>query len=111
MAAVTFKDNYIIIMMSLVMWLGGLNLYSLQGSHRLEKYLNLEGFLEKSLKIKSALKSTGKSLKSLEKSLDSTIFSVGLVDRELNQYKIVVPLFGAAKSVFVINIKSLKTVG
>ena len=39
----------------------------LQGSHRLEKYLNLEGFLEKSLKIKSALKSTGKSLKSLEK--------------------------------------------
>ena len=26
------------------------------------KYLNLEGFLEKSLKIKSALKSTGKSL-------------------------------------------------
>ena len=40
-----------------------------QGSHRLEKYLNLEGFLEKSLKMKSALKSTGKSLKSLEKSL------------------------------------------
>ena len=45
-----------------------------QGSHRLEKYLNLEGFLEKSLKIKTALKSTGKSLKSLEKSLNSTIF-------------------------------------
>ena len=42
--------------------------------HRLKKYLNLEGFLEKSLKIKSALKSTGKSLKSLEKSLISTIF-------------------------------------
>ena len=41
--------------------------------HRLEKYLNLEGFLEKSLKIKSALKSTGKSLKSLEKSLNFTI--------------------------------------
>ena len=37
-----------------------------QGSHRLEKYLNLEGFLEKSLKIKSALKSNGKPLKSLE---------------------------------------------
>ena len=37
-----------------------------QGSRRLEKYLNLEEFLEKSLKIKSALKSTGKSLKSLE---------------------------------------------
>ena len=27
-----------------------------QGSHRLEKYLNLKGFLEKSLKIKSARK-------------------------------------------------------
>ena len=45
-----------------------------QGSHRLEKYLNLEGFLEKSLKIKSAINITGKSLKSLEKSLNSTIF-------------------------------------
>ena len=47
---------------------------SLQGSHRLKKCLNLEGFLERSLKIKDALKSTGKSLKSLEKSLNSTIF-------------------------------------
>ena len=37
-----------------------------QGSHRLKKYLNLEGFLEKSLEIKPALKSTGKSLKSLD---------------------------------------------
>ena len=37
-------------------------LYFLQGLHRLEKYLNLEGFLEKSLKIKSVLKSGGKSL-------------------------------------------------
>ena len=45
-----------------------------QGSHRLEKYLNLEGFLEKSLKIKHALKITGKSLKNHEKSLNSTIF-------------------------------------
>ena len=47
-----------------------------QGSHRLEKYLNLEGFLEKSLKIKYALKCTGKSLtgKGLEKSLNSSIF-------------------------------------
>ena len=45
-----------------------------QGSHRLEKYLNLEGFLEKSLKIKSALKCTGKLLKSLEKSLNTTVF-------------------------------------
>ena len=46
----------------------------IQGSLRLEKYLNLEGFLEKSLKIKTALKSNGKSLKNLEKSLNSTIF-------------------------------------
>ena len=70
---------------------------SSQGSHRLEKYLNLEGFLEKSLKMKSALKSTGKSLKNLEKSL-IILFSVGLstVDGDLNQYEIVVPLFGAA---------------
>ena len=61
---------------------------------RLEKYLNLEDFLEKSLKIKSAWKSTGKSLKGLKKSSNSTI-SVGLstVDRDLNQYKTVVPLF------------------
>ena len=49
-------------------------LQNAQGSQRLEKYLNLEGFLEKSLKIKSALKSTGKSLKGLEKSLNSSIF-------------------------------------
>ena len=61
-----------------------LSKFYLQGSHRLEKYLNLEGFLEKTLKIKSALKSTGKSLKSLEKSLNSST-----VDRDLNQYKIV----------------------
>ena len=45
----------------------------LQGSFRLEKYLNLECFLEKYLKIKSALKSTGKSLEDLE-SLNSSIF-------------------------------------
>ena len=38
----------------------------MQGLHRLEKCLNLEGFLEKSLKIKYALKSTRKLLKSLE---------------------------------------------
>ena len=45
-----------------------------QGSDRLEKHFIFEGLLEKSLKIKSALKSTGKSLKSLEKSLNSSIF-------------------------------------
>ena len=37
----------------------------MQGLHRIEKYLNLESFLEKSLKIKSALKSTEKSLKAV----------------------------------------------
>ena len=53
-----------------------MELFRVQGSHRLEKYLNLEGFLEMSLKIKSALKSTGKSLTSLEKSLNSSIFCI-----------------------------------
>ena len=37
-----------------------------QGSHRLEKYLNLEGSLEKSFKIKSALKSTENHSKALK---------------------------------------------
>ena len=37
-----------------------------QGSHRLEKYLNLEGLLEKSLKIKSALKMLENHLKALK---------------------------------------------
>ena len=45
----------------------------LQGSHRLEKYLNMLDCLERSLKIKFALKSTGKT-KGLEKSLDFTIY-------------------------------------
>ena len=47
---------------------------NVQDSHRLEKYLNVEDLLEKSLKIKSALESTGKSFKGLEKSLNYTIF-------------------------------------
>ena len=45
-----------------------------QGSHRLEKYLNIQDYLEKSLKIKFALKSTGETLKGLEKSLNFTIY-------------------------------------
>ena len=45
-----------------------------KGFTRLEKYLNFEGLLEKSLKIKSALKSAGKLLRVLEKSLNCTIF-------------------------------------
>ena len=40
----------------------------IQGSHRLEKCLNIQGCLVKSLKIQSAFKSTGKSLKGLEMS-------------------------------------------
>ena len=68
-----------------------------QGLYRLKKYLNLEGFLEKSLKIKSALKSTGKSLKGIERSLNSSVFC-RTVDRDLYQYKIVVPLFDAANA-------------
>ena len=62
--------------------------------HRLEKYFNVEGFLEKTLKINSAFKSTGKSLKGLEKSLNSSIFCrtfENTVDRDLNGYKIVEP--------------------
>ena len=60
-----------------------------QGSHRLVKYLNLEGFLEKSLTIKYAMKSIGKLHKGLEKSLNSSV-SVGINtdDRDLNQIKL-----------------------
>ena len=47
-----------------------------QGSHRLEKYLNIQDCLEKSLKVKFALKSTGKTLKGLEKSLNFTIYRI-----------------------------------
>ena len=45
-----------------------------QGSHRLEKYLNIQGCLEKSLKIKFALKSTWKTLNGLGKSLNFTLY-------------------------------------
>ena len=38
----------------------------IQGSHWLDKYLNLEDFLKKSLKIKSALKTTGNHSKALK---------------------------------------------
>ena len=46
-----------------------------QGSHRLEKYLNIEGFM-KFLKIKSALKSTGNPSKALKAWI--LLFTVGL---------------------------------
>ena len=48
-------------------------IYVSQGSQRLEKYLNIQDCLEKSSKIKYALKSTGKSHECLEKSLNSSI--------------------------------------
>ena len=69
-----------------------------QGLHRLEKYLNIQDCLEKFLKIKYALKNTGKSHEGLEKSLNFFLFSVGIntVDIDLNQNKNDVPLFGAA---------------
>ena len=51
------------------------------------------------LKIKSSVKSSGKSLKGIEKSMNFTI-SVGFntVDGGLNQNEIVLPLFGAVNS-------------
>ena len=38
---------------------------SLQDLHRLEKYVDIEGFLEKSLEVKFALKSVGNHSKAL----------------------------------------------
>ena len=46
-----------------------IKILNMQGSHRLEKYLNIQDCLEKSLKIKFALK---RPLKGLEKSLNLT---------------------------------------
>ena len=69
----------------------------IQGSHRLEKYLNIQDCLEKTLKMKFALKSTGKTLKGLEKSLNFTIYRrIQHCLWRLNEYKIVVSLFDAA---------------
>ena len=60
-----------------------------QGSHRLEKYLNIQDCLEKSLKIKFALNST---------SILPFTGGFNSVSGDLYQFKIVVPLFGAAYS-------------
>ena len=57
----------------------------------LEKYMNKQSFLEKSLKIKPALKTTGKALKGLEKSFNFTVF-----------YKVVGFLFCAAYAASVL---------
>ena len=49
----------------------------MQGFHRLEKFLNIQDCLEKSLKIKFTLKSAWKTLKVLEfyhLQEDSTVF-------------------------------------
>ena len=61
------------------------------------KYLNLEGFLEKTLKLNLPWKVLENHSKAL-KSPWILLFPVGLstIDGELNQYKIVVPIFGAA---------------
>ena len=60
--------------------IGG-NQKHLQGFHRLEKYLNIQDCLEKSLKL----------LEIYHLQEDSTMFF-----GDINQYKSVVPLFGAA---------------
>ena len=62
----------------------------MQGSHRLQKYFNIQDCLEKSLKIKFSLKSTSKTLKGLEMSLKFT-GGFNTVFGDLNQYKIVMP--------------------
>ena len=49
----------------------------------LGKYLNIQNCLEKSLKIKFALKSTGKMLKGLEKSLNFTIYNLSTLSLEI----------------------------
>ena len=52
-----------------------------------------------SMSTPSLLKSTGKSCKGLKKSLNSSIFCRNnTLDRDLNQNKPVVPLFGAARA-------------
>ena len=64
----------------------------------LEKYLNTQGCLEKSLKITFASKVLEKRSKALKSPLNFTIYRriPHLVFGDLNQYKIVVPVFGAA---------------
>ena len=82
----------------------------MQGLHRLEKYLyEYRG----SLKIKSALKSTGEIYSNffgLENSLNLTIFFRTNVYGDLNQYKIVVPLFSTLHQIKWISIVYLFTI-
>ena len=64
----------------------------------LESYLNIQDCLEKSLKIKGALKNIWKTLKGLEKSLNFTSYRriQHCFWRPKSGQKIVVLLFGAA---------------
>ena len=52
-----------------------------------KNYFNIGGFLEKSLKIKYVLKSTGKLLLGPKRSLNLLFQGINLVNRESNQYK------------------------
>ena len=62
-----------------------------KSSYGVRTGLNIQDCLEKSLKIKFVLKSTGKTLKGLEKSLNLPFTGVfNTVFEDLNQYKIVV---------------------
>ena len=76
-----------------------LSLFGAQGSHRLEKYLNIQDCLENSLKLKFALKSTWKKKHSKALKSPWILTFTGGFNSDfgvLNQYKIVAPLFGAA---------------
>ena len=69
--------------------------------HSLENYLNMKGFLEKSLNIKLALKSAGKWLLGLEKYLDFAIFGIKALTLFMgikSSIKIICHLFSTAKA-------------
>ena len=70
--------------------------YITQGPHRLEKYLNLKTFLKSPWKLNLPWKVLENHSEALKRPW-ILLFSVGLstVDRDLIQYKIDVPLFGA----------------
>ena len=61
-----------------------------QGSYRLEKYLNIQDYLEKSLKIKLCLEKYLKNTHSIENSLNFTFYrTINTVFGDPNQYKLV----------------------
>ena len=67
-SSLTKYDLYLLTVTPVVMFLVSPTILSI-GLHRHENYFNTEGFIEKSSKIKSALKNSGKSLLGLENSL------------------------------------------